>query len=336
MKSKLAIALALAMAFLLSGCMRMQVNVELEEDDKASGSIVFAVSDTAAEQLGVSPDELFTAMTAEGDVAPEGSTAEDYAQDGYTGKKYTFESQPLDSSFNDPNLTITRDGDDYVVTGKFNAEEAGIPAENEDDPAVTALLEQVDISFNITFPGEVKESNGTVNGKTVTWTYAIGEDLTMSARGSAESSGAGMPALLVIGLTIGALILVGAIIAGVVASNNRKKSFDDDPGPYPAAGSQTFQQGYQPGGYTQPGQPDYTPPMGHDEPHARSHPDYEAEPHDEAPTPTTDTPTEENEESPPTEQQGYTQPQQDYTPPPPTQQFPQPPVDPQNPENPQQ
>lgn len=197
MKNTLRALVALVLALALTGCMRMQVNMEIHEDDTASGNVVFAVSDQLAEMLGMTAEELLEAMELEdgsnGDGSGSGSnnfnnasSQEAYQQDGYTGTRYFYDATPLNDSLNNPTMSVTRDGDTYVVDGIFEDIVPDAEAQGLDQ----AVIDSADVSFSFTFPGEVVESNGTVNGNTVTWNYTPGEDLIMTARASALPNGA--------------------------------------------------------------------------------------------------------------------------------------------------
>lgn len=240
MKKTLAVALAAALTLLLSGCFRMHVNLTLEENDKASGSVVFAVSDEAASQLQMEPKQMFEALLEQSGgadaMAPEGSTQKDYAQDGYTGLEWTFASQPISEASGTGDLDIKRDGDDYVVTGKLDMGD-------QTDETSAQLMESSDIAVNITFPGEVKEANGEINGNTVTWKASATGTTDISARGSAVANSGGISWPLIIGIIVGVLI-IAAIVAVILKSRNprRKDGATADgptyvvPGEYPNTG----------------------------------------------------------------------------------------------------
>jgi len=203
MKKTLAAGIVAVLAFVLSGCMRMHVNVVLNEDNTVSGSMIMAVSDDAATQLGMTPEEFLQSMDAESS-APEGSTAKPYKKDGYTGQEFSFDSQPLEEfgSAGDATgadeMSITREGDEFVVKGSLDMSDTGMDdPEMENDPATQAImnsmLESFDIAFNFTFPGPVSETNGKVDGNTVTWKGVPGEVLKFEARGSAIPGKAAQP-----------------------------------------------------------------------------------------------------------------------------------------------
>lgn len=190
-----AAALLAVLALVLTGCMRMHVGLTLGEDDTVDGSMVFAVSDEVARSLGQEPQDVWDQMSPEitSDLPP-GATQEPYAEDGFTGTRITFADQPLSGTgglaTGADDLSITREGDEYVVAGRMDLTDTGLDEGDASDPTTQQLLESVDVALAITFPGPVAESNGEVDGTTVTWRPVVGEVTEIAARGAAVADGA--------------------------------------------------------------------------------------------------------------------------------------------------
>jgi hypothetical protein len=167
----------------------MDMDLTLSEDDTASGAVVVAFSDRLAEAMEVEPRDLWEQGSGElaGEL-PEGATEEPYASDGYTGGRYTFDGQPIGEvgGLGGEELSITREGDEYVVTGTMDlTDDTG-----ELESAPQELVDELDVRVAVTFPGEVVETDGEMLGtNTVEWRPAIGERTEMHARGSAVSNG---------------------------------------------------------------------------------------------------------------------------------------------------
>ncbi len=184
-----AVGLAAAGVLALSGCMKTQYDITLNEDDTASMSVILAISDEFAEAMDTDPQEMWDDAEMDSD-APEGADAEPYAEDGYTGTRYTLESAPL-ADVSTEDLTITREGDEYVVTGEVDlTDEEGVDSGETDDPMTQLFLDSFVMQYSVTFPGAVSDHNGELSGTTVTWTPAYGEVTEFSARGSAVAGGA--------------------------------------------------------------------------------------------------------------------------------------------------
>ncbi|AEG43099.1 LppM family (lipo)protein [Isoptericola variabilis] len=241
----LAAPLAVAAALALSGCMKMDLALTLTEGDTASGTFVVAFSDELAEAMGAEPQELWEqgSEAVAGDL-PEGATEEPYADGEYTGGRYTFAEQPVSElgGVAGEELTVTREGDEYVVSGAMDlTDDTG-----ELESAPPELVDSFDARVAITFPGEVVDTNGEVVGtNTVEWRPPLGERTELRARGSAVSNGKagegaaggagaedddgeGLPLWAVAGLLLVLAIAVAAVV--VIVARARRRRDADGPG----------------------------------------------------------------------------------------------------------
>jgi len=204
----------------LAGCVRFQADLTLTPENSVSGSIVVAVilsddTDETREGTLASADQIAAGLLGELATSP-GVTSTEYEQDGYLGHLLTFDHVPLTAfSGTEPGaLHFAREGDEYVFSGAIDftgdTGSGGEPA--EDDGNLTVKL---------TFPGAITDTDGTVDGNTVSWSTPIDQRLEMNARGSATAA---LPIGLIIG-GVAALLLVIAIVAGVlVVLSRRRKS----------------------------------------------------------------------------------------------------------------
>ena len=206
--------LAVVSVLLLTGCVRVQMDVTLNEDDTASGTYVLAVQEGVGESIGAASDadavdELFG--TVAGDL--EGATATEYNQDGYVGTQVTFENQSFaELNLDSDDLKIVRDGDDYVVAGEVGG---GETAELGDLPA------DAEMSLAITFPGPIAEANGVIEGNTVTWDLTDAPD-KLYARGAASQGG--FPLLAWLGIAFVLLVVLAGVVLLIIGS--RRSSAD--------------------------------------------------------------------------------------------------------------
>lgn len=269
------IGLAAITALALSGCVKMDFDLSLNDDNTASGSIIQAYDKEFLEQNDVGEEELETEWDAAKEDLPDNVEIKDYDQDGYVGKEFVYENQSIDE-MEDDFLTITRDGDDYVVEGELDATEV-----DPDTPMFEPFADSFDVRVSITFPGGVDEHNGDKSGNTVTWTAEPGENVDMSARGGAEG---GLSFLLIGGIILG-IVILAVIVVLVLVLNSRKKQQPAYPGAAPAGsgatpgpapaqgypqagGQQGYQQPGQPQGYEQ--QPPPPAPQGYSQPPAQN------------------------------------------------------------------
>lgn len=230
-----------ALALFLTGCMRMHVNVSINPNDTVDGEIIMAVSDEAVEGFGISPQDAWNDMAADADM-PDEFDYSDYAEDGYTGGRYTFSEMPISEwSAGDTadDLMIVRDGDEFVVTGVLDLSDG----DSEELPGMEEIFASMDVRMSFTFPGEITEASGDISGSTVTWTATYGERLVMSARGPASASAADVFPWLWVGLGVGVLAVAG--VAAALLAKNRKKASTADLAAQTPYGQQWYGQAPQ-------------------------------------------------------------------------------------------
>jgi hypothetical protein len=202
---------SLAIALLLSGCFKVNMNLDVAADDTVSGTAVIAVDESLLELSGQSVDDLFADMDLS--ELPAGSSAEPYREDGFVGQQVTFDSVPLSEfagsgalSATGEDLSIVREGDEFHVSGAFDMsgeEFTGTEVPQE-------FLENFEFTIAITFPGKVVSATGDIDGNTVTWEPTIGENTRIEAVASAIPSSSS-PILLIVLVALGALVL-GAVV----------------------------------------------------------------------------------------------------------------------------
>jgi hypothetical protein len=202
---------SLAIALLLSGCFKVNMNLDVAADDTVSGTAVIAVDESLLELSGQSVDDLFADMDLS--ELPAGSSAEPYREDGFVGQQVTFDSVPLSEfagsgalSATGEDLSIVREGDEFRVSGAFDMsgeEFTGTEVPQE-------FLENFEFTIAITFPGKVVSATGDIDGNTVTWEPTIGENTRIEAVASAIPSSSS-PILLIVLVALGALVL-GAVV----------------------------------------------------------------------------------------------------------------------------
>lgn len=217
------LALVGGLALSLSGCLRMHVTMEVNQDDTVDGTMVFAIQDSVLALMGDEADGLFDEMDFDND---EGVTVADYAEDGYTGKTYTFARTPI-AEFSSEDLAITRDGDEFVVDGTMDMTDMGGGGE------VEGVTDSFDMRISFTFPGEVTESNGEVDGTTVTWTPVAGDANPLTARAKASSSGSSLSLPVVLGI-VAVVVVLGAAVLLLTLNRRRQTPAPADESAAPA------------------------------------------------------------------------------------------------------
>jgi len=204
-----------AFALLLSGCFKVNMDVEVSPENTVSGKAIIAVDESLLELSGQSADQLFKDMDLSS--LPAGATTEKYQEDGFIGQQITFSDVPL-AEFTGNNtlsgtgtgsgdqLNIVRQGDEFHVTGAFDM--SGPEFTGTEVPK--QFLENFEFTISITFPGEVKSATGEIDGRTVTWKPTFGKNTRVEAVASAIPS-ASSPLLMIL-LIAGAALILGAVV----------------------------------------------------------------------------------------------------------------------------
>jgi hypothetical protein len=205
---KILALLGMMLVLALAGCVRFQADLSVDADNTLDGDIVVAVvsdhepgsDDNARENADKIEAQLLPALRG-----ANGVTAESYEQDDYLGTRFTLTDTPIDALNGgdaDGALTLVRTGDEFEFTGTldFTPDDAELDDEEvEGDPADSG------ITVAISFPGEVLEHNGQLDGTKVTWSTTLEGSVEMHAVASAERSGPPLGAVVA--------IVVGAIVA---------------------------------------------------------------------------------------------------------------------------
>jgi hypothetical protein len=222
------VAVLVATVLLTTGCVKLEMDMTVAKDDTVSGTMVFALAKSIAglaDQGAESGDSLATdGLFAD----PNNVSIEPYDDGAFVGTSYTFKDIPLaqlapevgDSS----SFAIKRQGDNLVVSGILDTSSEGESLEENPlgDSFIEGIAASTSIRITVTLPGEILETNGVIDGQSITWTGKFGEKLDIQA--VAVSPLQEPINWLVFGGLIGLLL---AIAAGAVAFLlTRKKSAD--------------------------------------------------------------------------------------------------------------
>lgn len=181
------------LTLLLAGCLKLDMAITISPDDRVDGELVFAVNKELLELSGQTVDDFLGETAVPSDI--EGATQEPYEDDRFVGTKVRFEDVALadmhDGAGPD-SLSIERVGDTYEVSGVMDLttddpQLQGNPFEDQ----VKQAFDTAELRIAITFPGEIIETNGRVDGSTVIWEPVFGERTELTAVASASASGEG-------------------------------------------------------------------------------------------------------------------------------------------------
>ncbi len=223
----------LVLAF-CSGCLKLDADFVVSTEDTVSGEFTFAIARELA---------LAQGFSASDDEPPEVSTgsvdSEAYDDGDYLGTTYTFDEVGLEdintgAAFGESNsMQLVRVGDEFQLTGGFDLTDAAGGGSAE-ELAAEAFTDTFDGRIMFTFPGPVTESNGQVDGRSVSWELQLGENNPISAVASAEPGvlgiAMGLPDWALISAGVAVIVVIGVIGLVVVRrSRNRGTAADDMP-----------------------------------------------------------------------------------------------------------
>lgn len=221
---RLAALLLVPVVAVLSGCLKMDTEIEITGLDDVNIRMLLAIEDTYASMISEACAEE----------AQPGTTVTPYNEDGFIGCTIEAEGFPADQlGATGQELSITEAEGEYTFTmgglgGAADMSELGV----EDGAITSAMFTSFRVA--VTFPGQVTSNNGssTVDGNTVTWTdptdLLSGEGLKASGEAGPGWSGVLLwTALVALG--------VAAVVAVVVVLRRRNA-------PAPAMGGAGFEQ----------------------------------------------------------------------------------------------
>jgi len=248
-----------ALVFLMTGCIKLNMNLGINSDDTVSGTVEFGVQKELLDLTGQNVEDLLGSDAPFPSDAP-GVTVEPFDDGELAGQQFIFEDLPIEQ-FNSggiagasgatsvagagDTLQIARQGDTFVVTGVLDLSSglSGVTGPFGGTGGAE-FFESADIKIAITFPGEVLQApGGEIDGNTVTYVPEFGERLEINATGNAVDNGeaadvvGGSDSFLPLILIIGAVALVLLIVLLLVVRSRRNKVDAGTPSGVDEAGS---------------------------------------------------------------------------------------------------
>jgi LppM domain len=273
-----------ALVFLMTGCIKLNMNLGINSDNTVSGTVEFGVQKELLDLTGQNVEDLLGSDAPFPSSAP-GVTIEPFDDGEFAGQQFIFEDLPIEQ-FNSggvagasgataggagDTLQIARQGDTFVVTGVLDLSSGLSGATGPFGGTGGAqFFESAEIRIAITFPGEVLQApGGEIDGNTVTYVPEFGELLEINATGSAVDNGeaadvvGGSDSFLPLILIIGGVALVLLIVLLLVVRGRKNKgetpSGAETPSGFGEAGSAAAPVSAPPGAPTD-APPTSTPP----------------------------------------------------------------------------
>jgi len=242
--------IVLALSILLSGCMKMHIDIIWNEDNSAVLAVTVGVDPSALSEFDFTEDEIREMLkeSLEDEMDEDDDyTIEDFSDDDYVGVIVTTK---LDD--------ITKNTDDSIEHLKFTFETVSgtktytVQGDFMDSDILGDEADEIDVDVRITIvmPGKLVSHNATESrGNKLTW---IQEDPNVAVSIYARSEVGGFPWLWIV---IGAVVLIAGGAVAVLLVLKKKKA-SPQAGQY---GSSPTAYGAPPQSYAPPGQQPYSP-----------------------------------------------------------------------------
>jgi len=200
---------AMLLGTLLGGCARVRAALAVAPDDTVTGEVVVATPTNPK-----APNDKGPTVTLPADLA-SAVKVDAYRQDGYTGSVLRFSHLTFDQTASLTHATfpqsdrtqfaLRRVGGRVLVTGAVDL--------------TTVPVDHADFQLKMTFPGRVVDTNGEIDGDTVSWTFTPGEVGDISATVAYADPGA--PSVLHWTLGLAAVVALAVLAVAMAARRTR-------------------------------------------------------------------------------------------------------------------
>lgn len=212
-----ALVLLLAVVLGLSGCMKLEGELEVHADDTVSGTVIVGVSTVWAEGNGQDPLALQNIMIEELATTPDsGVTGEPYDDDDFVGMVLTLDEVEISriEEATSGALIIDSDENGYAIGGRFTDLDTTAP-----DPAGEGEVPTPwTVDLAVTFPAEVTDHDGERDGRTVSWELQPGDDELFATTGA---PGFTLPIPLPV-MLFGLILIAGGAVIWIGRRRRRK------------------------------------------------------------------------------------------------------------------
>ena len=220
---RLPVALLAALsAFVLTGCIRVELSFSVEEDGSGVVDMVVAVDESLLAAANESPED----MLGDVDDLPPGAVVDAYREDGFVGQRMTVPVADMelaaeslggaDDMTDAVDFGFVREGDGWRFTMDAPPLGEELAGESGDFTAgmTAAIVNTAEFRVRVSLPGEITEHNADriENGVLVWELDFLGENpRTLSAR--SQAAGVGPVVVVVAGGAAAALAVLAALAA---------------------------------------------------------------------------------------------------------------------------
>ncbi|MGI5520636.1 LppM family (lipo)protein [Micromonospora sp. CA-259024] len=239
----LRVAVCLLLLAALSGCMQLNMGLTVNADDTVDGQLLLTAQKDLLSARNKNISAAFAELRQNIPALPPGEET-GYEDSKLLGTQINYHRAPL-AGFDTESVKLVRDGEFYRFTLPLDPKKYGGKIAEQNPQQQEAFLKLMSFEISVTFPGRVIDSNGTVNGRSVSWKVDPNQDKPTELRAVAEApprpsaspaaagDNGGFPWLLVVG---GVLLLLLLAAVGVLLVRRRHPAAPAAPGPTPPPG----------------------------------------------------------------------------------------------------
>ncbi|MFF0468660.1 LppM family (lipo)protein [Micromonospora zamorensis] len=232
----LRVAACLVLLAALSSCMQLNMGLTVNANDTVDGQLLLTAEKSVLSARNKNIQAAFAELRQNIPALPAGEET-GYEDSKLFGSQINYRKAPL-AGFDTESVKLVRDGDLYRFTLPLDPKKYGGKVAQQNPQQQQAFLKLMSFEISVTFPGRVIDSNGTVNGRSVSWRVDSNQDKPSELRAVAEApprtsaspDDGGFPWLLVGG---GALLLLLLAAVGVLLVRRRQAATPAAPGPTP-------------------------------------------------------------------------------------------------------
>ncbi|WP_199723509.1 DUF3153 domain-containing protein, partial [Micromonospora sp. CV4] len=234
----LRVAVCLLLLAVLSGCMQLNMGLTVNADDTVDGQLLLTAQKSLLTSRNKNIPAAFAELRQNIPALPPGEET-GYDDDKLFGTQISYRKAPL-ATFDSESVKLVRDGDFYRFTLPLDPAKYGGKMAEQNPQQQQAFLKLMSFEISVTFPGRVIDSNGTVNGRSVSWKVDSNQDKPTELRAVAEApprpsaspvaaaGEGGFPWLPIVG---GLLLLLLLAAVGVLLLRRRRPTAPAAPGP---------------------------------------------------------------------------------------------------------
>ncbi|MFY1615560.1 LppM family (lipo)protein [Micromonospora sp. WMMD736] len=219
----LRVAVCLLLLAALSGCMQLNMGLTVNADDTVDGQLLLTAQKSVLSSQNKNIPAAFAELRQNIPALPPGEETT-YEDSKLFGAQINYRKAPL-AGFDSESVKLVRDGDFYRFTLPLDPKKYGGKAAQQNPQQQQAFLKLMSFEISVTFPGRVIDTNGTVNGRSVTWKVDANQEKPMELRAvaeapprpsaspaAAETDSGGFPWLLVVGGVLLLLVLTAVVV----------------------------------------------------------------------------------------------------------------------------